>query len=66
MVTGLPLSSDEYMANWEWGFLMPMSACTNRVEEKRPFHLKYSAYYYSLPMASASLLPFSVTREWMR
>ena len=30
MVTGLPLSTDTYMANRKWSFLMPMSPCANR------------------------------------
>ena len=30
MVAGLSLSADAYMANREWGFLMPMSPCANR------------------------------------
>ena len=65
-------SADVYMANREWDFLIPMSACTKRVEEKRPSHFHYSAcnkrvlilaWHNSRPTSPTSI-PYKPENVW--
>ena len=56
MVAGLPLSADSYMAYREWGFLMPMSACTNREGWRETASLS-TANSCLLPAYSQHIIP---------
>ena len=65
MIAGLLLSVDAYMAYREWGFLMPMSACTNREgwRETASLSTANSCLLVHSAMASASYLFSPITKR---